>query len=160
MNRTILKPVCFLILTCFLSVTVGCSLLPSQSLSHSDSYPISLTTGDYEEPYEEIRIVKTKLYDDMAIDSMAPAELKKLARKYGCDAVIHITRESMVSEQFGYAPGVLFRIGTRYVSKTRLSGVAIRFRRDKILESKQVPRLRTGESDLDVNKPKEDADGA
>lgn len=115
-----------------LTILSGCSYFMYTGPSHSDDYPISLTEGDYQEPYVELREVSTKLYDDRVVESLGKAELKKLARKYGGDAVIHITRSGAVTEEFGYAPGTLYRFGTRYVSKTRMSGIVIRFKREEI----------------------------
>ena len=94
-------------------------------------YPISITEYDYEEAYEEVAQVTTRAYDDRTVDVLGRSELRDIARRLGGDAVIQVSRTGEVSEEFGYRPGNLTRLGTRFVDHYVLSGIVVRFKREK-----------------------------
>ena len=92
-------------------------------------YPISLTAEDYQEPYDEIAVIRTHPCGDDMLDTVATAELRDLARQVGADAVLHISRRSETGEEIAYRPGNLLRQGTRFVERSELVGTAVRFKR-------------------------------
>lgn len=94
-------------------------------------YPISLTPNDYQEPYEEIAVIQTRSCRDDMLDTIGTADLRDLARKVGADAVVHVSRRSETGEEVAYRPGNLLRSGTRFVERSALVGVAVRFRREE-----------------------------
>jgi len=106
-------------------------LSPGFHTPRPPDYPISLTEADYRESYIEIAEVTTSPYDDRLVDSLGRSQLRDIARKLGGDAVIRITRNSVIVEETGYRPGALLRYGTRFVDKQSLTGVVVRFKRDK-----------------------------
>jgi len=100
-------------------------------------YPIQITEADFEtdlvrdDPYVEIAIVTSRAYDDRVIDIAGPADLRKLARALGGDAVIRVVRNGVVREEFGYRPGNLTRRGARFTDQCTLSGIVVRFKRER-----------------------------
>ena len=94
-------------------------------------YPIELTESDYQEPHREIAVLTTGFYREDLLDTAGRAELRRLARRVGADAVVKISRRGETSEEVAYRPGNLFRTGTRFVEKTALTGVAVRFEREE-----------------------------
>ncbi len=93
-------------------------------------YPISVTTDDYQQPYIRVAIVTTRVYDPALVDSVGISEIKRLARRVGADAVVNIKRNMQTVEQYGYQPNAFFRYSTRYVDRTALEGIAVRFVRE------------------------------
>ena len=95
-------------------------------------YPIQITEADFkDDPYVEIAIATSRAYDDRMIDVAGPADLRKLARALGGDAVIRIVRNGVVREEFGYRPGNLMRRGARFTDQCTLSGIVVRFKRER-----------------------------
>lgn len=107
----------------------GCRGYRTDYPSRPPDYPIELTEYDYKEPYEELGQVKTGTYDDRLLETQGMSELRKIARQMGGDAVVRISRNSDISEEVGYRPGALYRVGTKFVNKTSLTGVVVRFKR-------------------------------
>jgi hypothetical protein len=127
-----------ILLTAFL-LLASCTFVHSpkrpmiQPLLHVDypqrpaDYPISVTTDDYDQPYIRVAILTTRVYDPVLVDSVGVSELKNLARRIGADAVVNVKRNMQTVEQYGYQPNAFFRYSTRYVDRTALEGVAVRF---------------------------------
>lgn len=105
-------------------------LLPGDFPQRPPDYPISVSAGDFDQPYTRVAIVTTRVYDEALLDSVAIGELKQLARRVGADAVVDVKRNMQTVEQYGYQPNAFFRYSTRYVDRTALEGVAVRFVRE------------------------------
>jgi len=90
-------------------------------------YPISLTKGDYQEPYTEIALIRTGFYDERHVEARGNAQLREVAREIGGDAVIGIARESQVVEAIDYQAGGLLRTGTEFEERIALTGTVVRF---------------------------------
>jgi len=93
-------------------------------------YPIFLTEGDVQEPYEVLGTAQSRSCRENEIDALGPAELRQSARQMGGDAVIHVAKTPTLTEELGYRPGSLSRTGTRFVTQYVMSGTVIRFVRD------------------------------
>jgi hypothetical protein len=119
----------------------GCHSNTSPYPPRPPDYPIELTEYDFKESYEELGQAKTAPYDDRLLDTQGMGELRKIARKMGGDAVVRISRNSDISEEVGYRPGALLRVGTKFVNKTSLTGVVVRFRRAGMPVSAPTPAL-------------------
>jgi hypothetical protein len=91
-----------------------------------DDAEITITEGDLDTGYTEIAMVTTKSYDDRMVESAGRAELRRLARKVGGDAIINMTRDSNVEEEWTYRPGNLLRSGMRFTNRSTLSGIVVR----------------------------------
>ncbi|MFW5870235.1 MAG: hypothetical protein ACOCVL_01080 [Candidatus Sumerlaeota bacterium] len=105
-------------------------LLPVDFPQRPPDYPVTVTAGDFDQPYTRVAIVTTRVYDEALLDSVAIGELKQLARRVGADAVLGVKRNMQTVEQYGYQPNAFFRYSTRYVDRTALGGVAVRFVRE------------------------------
>ncbi len=131
------------LLLCAATLSAGCHSNKSPYPPRPPDYPIELTEYDYKEPYEELGQVKTDPYDDRLIDTQGMGELRKMAREMGGDAVVRISRNSDISEEVGYRPGALLRVGTKFVNKTSLTGVVVRFKRVETPVNAPTPALPT-----------------
>ena len=100
---------------------------PGPYAERPENYPILLTENGIDRPYEIIAEVTSSPYDARVLDEAGNAELRGFARKYGGDAVIKISREDNVAEEYGYRPGNLLRMGTKFVTRSTLSGLVVRF---------------------------------
>ena len=127
-----------LIILVFLLGLSACSRFP-QVVELSDvnyarrppEYPIALESGNIENPYIEIALVRTKLYEEWSIAQAGGAELKRAARKSGGDAVINIRQATRLGESVEFSPNSHIRLTTKFKGKYYLEGTVIRFMRKK-----------------------------
>jgi hypothetical protein len=139
-NRSSIRVFGAIALAALVAVLAGCSLAgrtgaeverlaPQTFAPRPADYPISLTQGDYQEPYTEIAAVRTDFYEERHIEARGNAQLREMARETGGDAVIGIARENKVMEKLDYQPGGYLRTGTEFKEKAALTGVVVRFTR-------------------------------
>lgn len=89
--------------------------------------PVVISDGSCEQPYTAIAEVTTQPYESRILDVAGRQELEKMARRLGGDAVIRVARNDVTREEFGYRPGALFRLGTRFVDRSTLTGVVVQY---------------------------------
>lgn len=124
-----------LLLTCLLALAACAGSgrvqhLADQSFpSRPEDYPISITEGDYADPYLELALVKTPMYRLDQVDKAGTAELRRMARDLGGDAVIQVRMMGGIGEQRGYRFGNLSRRGSHPESRYLLTGMVVRFHR-------------------------------
>ncbi|MCX7015951.1 MAG: hypothetical protein NTW86_25915 [Candidatus Sumerlaeota bacterium] len=94
--------------------------------SQPKSQPILLTEGDVEEPYVVLGTAQSRSYRESEVDTLGAGELRDAARKMGGDAVIHVAKTPTLTEEFGYSPGALTRVGPKFVTQYVLGGVVVR----------------------------------
>jgi hypothetical protein len=123
-----------------LLLTVGCATTQwpkierqiSQSFpARPPDYPILITTGQYTEPSIEIAAVTTQPYDDRFLDDLGKAELRRIARSLGGDAVIRVTRNGVFEEEGRHKKWPFYKFGFPVEDKFSLTGIVIRFKREQ-----------------------------
>jgi hypothetical protein len=122
--------VCLLALGCL----AGCAspsqiqyLMERRHLPHPPDYPIGITSGDIKEPYQRLALVRTELYSEWEYEQAGHAELARLARQMGGDAVIDATAVPAFSKWGG--PGLKRKMDPQPQGKVYYSAVVVRFNR-------------------------------
>jgi hypothetical protein len=127
-----LLPLCLLL-------TIGCATPSgpkierqiSQSLpARRPDYPILITTGQYADPSIEIAAVTTQAYDDRLVDDLGKAELRRIARSLGGDAVVRLTQNGVFEEEGRHKRWPFYKFGFPVENKLSLTGIVIRFKRE------------------------------
>jgi hypothetical protein len=91
------------------------------------NHSILVTEGDCAQPYQVIAEVASRPHDARILDVVGRAEIEKMARDLGGDAVIRVARDTATREEIGYQIGRPLRRGTNFVERTTLTGVVVRF---------------------------------
>lgn len=116
-------------ITALAAIFAACSISPVTILKRKPrrpmDYPIFLTEGDVEDPYEVVATVKSPAYEDHESRERGEEFLRDWARRVGGDWVIHVRREPIVKERAGYHPTGTFRTGTHLVTHYFYTGTIV-----------------------------------
>jgi len=93
-------------------------------------YPIQITSGQYTDPCVEIAEVTTQAYDDRLVDDLGKAELRRIARTLGGDAVVRVTRNGVFEEEGRRKRWPFYKFGFPVEDRLSLTGIVVRFKRE------------------------------
>jgi hypothetical protein len=102
-------------------------LMAKRHAPHPPDYPIAITSGDIQEAYRRLALVRTPLYDEWDYEQAGRAELERLARQLGGDAVIEATATPTFSKRGGL--GLKRKLNPAPQGKMHYTGVVVRFLR-------------------------------
>jgi hypothetical protein len=96
-------------------------------LLHRDVDSIWLTSGEIEAPHRELAVISTPPLSPELLQTVGLNELRLRAHQIGAHSVVRVQALPQLTEEITYRPGNLTRVGTRWVTHHRLTGVAVVF---------------------------------